>query len=96
MYLDESRPITAMHECAIDIIAGIDGDLTLDIHEPNSSGSSRVTSFRSWDELQAFFRSLGLGNDKLTELQQIARGLEQGSSYHQTMFLPISPDGEVH
>ncbi len=87
--------LTPMHECAVDIIAGLEGDLTLDIHEPNSSGSSRVTSFRSWGELQEFFRSLGLGDDKLTELQQIGSGLEKGSSYHHTMFLPISPDGEV-
>ncbi len=84
-----------MHECGVDIIAERDDTFTLDIHEPGSSGTSRTIQFLSWNKLEGFFRSLGVGEEKLAELHETGTRLEKGNAYHQTMFLPISAAGET-
>jgi hypothetical protein len=77
-----------MHEYEITMVAIENGGFGLDVRPPGSTGSTPFVRFTNWDEVIAFFESIGLADGLVKEMQDIGQGLEPGSAYHAKMFLP--------
>jgi hypothetical protein len=65
-----------------------DGALTLDVHAPQSSGTSHVLEFESPWALRDFLAGTGLSDEKLQEIDTISQRLQHGDAFHGQMFLP--------
>jgi hypothetical protein len=75
-----------MNEYNVSFTAPEEGSILLDVH--TCTGTSRYTKFRSVQEIRAFFASLGLHHQKVSEVEAICSNLRAGQAYHEKMFLP--------
>jgi hypothetical protein len=75
-----------MNEYNLSFTAPEEGSILLDVH--TCTGTSRYAKFRSIDEIREFFASLGLLDQKVSEVEAICSNLRAGEAYHEKMFLP--------
>lgn len=77
-----------MKEYDVSFFAADNGGFGLDIH--CSTGTSPYATFRSRHDLQDFFASQGIHDERLAEIDSICSQLVSGQVYHARMFLPDS------
>ncbi len=75
-----------MNEYNVTFYAPHEGGFVLDIHA--STGTSPCSEFASVQDLQNFFASQGIHDERLAEINTICSALRPGHAYHAKMFLP--------
>jgi hypothetical protein len=85
---DESTASNAreMNEYNVSFTVPEDGSILFDVY--TCTGTSQCATFRSVDEIRAFFASLGLHQQKISEVEAICSNLRARQAYHEKMFLP--------
>ncbi len=77
-----------MKEYDVSLFAAENGGFGLDIH--NSTGTTPYAKFGSVHDLEHFFASQGIHEERLAEIDSICSKLVPGQAYHAKMFLPDS------